>query len=169
VKKLAVFLFVSVLFMSTVFAQNKDNRPDRNNRKQEPQPSLQGVEPEVRGSPLEVTKVTIDGVLKLEKGIVAVASGDSVYYVPILNRYIGFIDGLKEGTKVSIEGSQIKDVIRPVKVTINGKSYDFPERGKRDNDNRFSQGRENFKQPRNLNDRRGHARPFGRSGGSCCR
>jgi len=151
VKKFAVFLFVSVLLAGTVFAQNKDNRQNRNDRKQ------------------EVAKVTIDGILKLEKGVVAVASGDSVYYVPILNRYIGFIDGLKEGTKVSVEGSQIKDVIRPVKVTINGKSYDFPEKGKRENDNRFSQGRDNFKQPRNLNDRGRQARPYGRSGGSCCR
>ena len=150
-KKFAVFLFVSVLLAGTVFAQNKDNRQNRNDRKQ------------------EVAKVTIDGILKLEKGVVAVASGDSVYYVPILNRYIGFIDGLKEGTKVSVEGSQIKDVIRPVKVTINGKSYDFPEKGKRENDNRFSQGRDNFKQPRNLNDRGRQARPYGRSGGSCCR
>ena len=150
-KKLAVFLFVSVLLAGTVFAQNKDNRSERNNRKQ------------------EVTKVTIDGVLKLEKGIVAVTSGDSVYLVPKLNRYIGFIDGLKEGTKVSVEGSQIKDVIRPVKVTINGKSYDFPEKGMRDNDNRFSQGRDNFRQPRNLNDRGKQARPFGRNRGNCCR
>jgi len=150
VKKIAVFLFISVLLAGTVFAQNKDNRSDRNNRKQ------------------EVTKVTIDGILKLEKGVIAVASGDSVYYVPILNRYIGFIDGLKEGTKVTVEGSQFNDVIRPVKVTINGKSYDFPERGKIDNDNRFSQGRDNFNQPRNLNDRGRQASPFNRNGGSCC-
>jgi len=151
VKKLAVFLFISVLFAGTVFAQNKDNRLGRNNRKQ------------------EVTNVTIEGILKLEKGIVAVSSGNSVYFVPVLNRYIGFIDGLKEGTKVSVEGSQIKDVIRPVKVTINGKSYDFPERGNRDNGNRFSQGREPSRQPRNLNDR-GRQMPFGRNGfGGCCR
>jgi hypothetical protein len=152
VKRLAFFLFISVLFAGTVFAQNKDNRQNRNDRRQ------------------EVTNVTIEGVLKLEKGIVAVASGDSVYYVPILSRYIGFIEGLKEGTKVSVEGSKINDFIRPVKVTINGKSYDFPEYGKRDNDNRFSQGRDNFRQPRNLNDRGRQARPFGRNGfGSCCR
>jgi hypothetical protein len=152
VKKLAVFLFISVLFTGTVFAQNRDKRLDRNDRKQ------------------EVTKVTIEGVLKLEKGVVAVTSGDSVYLVPRLNRYIGFIDGLKEGTKVSVEGSQIKDVIRPVKVTINGKSYDFPENGKRDADNRLSQRREDSGQPRNLNNRGRQARPFGRNGfGGCCR
>jgi len=147
VKKLAVFLFISVLFAGTVFAQNKDNRLNRDDRKQ------------------GAAKVTVEGILKLEKGVVAVASGDSVYYVPVLNRYIGFIDGLKEGTKVSVEGAQFKDVIQPVKVTINGKSYDFPEFGKRANDNRLSQGREPFKQPRNLNNRGKQARPFG----GCCR
>jgi len=152
VKRLVVFLFVSALFAGTVFAQNRDNRLNRNDRKQ------------------EFAKITVEGVLKLEKGIVAIASGDSVYYVPILNRYIGFIDGLKEGTEVSVEGSQFKDVIRPVKVTINGKSYDFPEFGNRDNDNRFSQRRDDFRQPRNLNNRRRQAIPFGRGDfGGCCR
>jgi len=151
VKKFAVFLFISVLLTGTVFAQNRDNRPNRTDRKQ------------------EVTKVSIEGLLKLEKGIVAVESGGSVYYVPKLNRYIGFIEGLKEGTKVSVEGSQFKDFIRPVKVVINGKSYDFPEYGSRDNNNRFSQGRDNFRQPRYLNDRGRQARPFGRNGlGRCC-
>jgi hypothetical protein len=152
VKKFAVFLFISVLLTGTVFAQNKGNRPNRSDRKQ------------------EVTKVTIEGLLKLEKGIVAVESGGSVYYVPKLNRYIGFIEGLKEGTKASVEGSQFKDIIRPVKVTINGKSYDFPEYGRRDNNNRFSQGRDNFRQPHYLNDRGRQTRPFGRNGfRGCCR
>jgi hypothetical protein len=170
VKKLAVFLFIIVLLAGTVFAQNRDNRPNRNDRNQGPQPSLKGVEPEVRGSPLDVTKVTIEGLLKLEKGIVAVESGGSVYYVPKLNRYIGFIEGLKEGTKVSVEGSQFNGFISPEKVTINGKSYDFPGYGSRDNDNRFSPGRNNFRQPRYLNNRGWQARPYGRNGfGGCCR
>ena len=152
VKRLAVFLFVFVLLAGTAFAQNRENRPDRNDRKS------------------EVTKVTVDGVLKLEKGIVSVASGDSVYYVPVLNRYIGFIDGLKEGAKVSVEGSRFKDFIRPVKVTISGKSYDFPEYGRRDNSNRLSQGPDDSRQPRNLSGRRRQVGPFGRSGfGGCCR
>jgi len=152
VKKFLVLIFISALFTGTVFAQNRDNRLNRNDRQ--------------RG----VSKVTIDGVLQLEKGVVAVASGDSIYYVPVLTRYIGFIDGLKEGTKVSVEGSQFNRVIRPVKVTINGKSYDFPEYGIRDNDSRFSQGRDNFRQPRNLNNRGRQNRPFGRNGfGDCCR
>jgi len=147
VKRLAVFLFISALFAGTVFAQSRENRTDRNDRKS------------------DVTKVTIEGVLKLEKGIVSVASGDSTYYVPMLTRYIGFIDGLKEGAQVSVEGSQIKDIIRPLKVTIGGKSYDFPEYGKRDIDNRFSQRPEDFRQPRNLSGRGRQSGPYG----SCCR
>lgn len=151
-KKILVLLFISALFTGTVFAQNRDNRLDRNDRQ--------------RGA----SKVTIEGVLQLEKGVVAVASGDSVYPVPVLTRYIGFIDGLKEGTKISVEGYQFNKFIRPVKVTINGKSYDFSEYGKRDNDSRFSQGRDDFRQPRNLNNRGKQNRPFGRNGfGDCCR
>jgi hypothetical protein len=119
VKNLVVFLLIFVLFAGTVFAQNRDTRPDRNDRQRAPE------------------KITVEGVLRLEKGVVAVASGDSVYYVPILTRYIGFIDGLKEGTKISIEGSQFRNFISPVKVTINEKTYDFPEFR---NIDRFSQG-----------------------------
>jgi len=112
--------------------------------------------------------MTVDGVLKLEKGLVAVANGDSVYYVPALNRYIGFIEGLKEGAKVSVEGVQFKDVIRPVKVKIDGKSYDFPEYGSRGGGRRFSQGRDDFKQPRSLYGRGMRGRSFGRGFGDCC-
>jgi len=107
VKKFTVFLFISVLLTGTVFAQNRDNRPNKNDRKQ------------------EVTKVSIEGLLKLEKGFVAVESGGSVYFVPKLNRYIGFITGLREGGKVSVEGYEFNNMIHPTKATIDGKSYDF--------------------------------------------
>ena len=92
--------------------------------------------------------IKVDGVLKLEKGFVAVESADNVYIVPILNRYIGFITDLREGAKVSVEGYEFRNAIRPVKVTIEGKSYDFmswdrqaPDAGKREfrpNNDRFA-------------------------------
>jgi hypothetical protein len=140
VKKLVVFILVSALFAGTVFAQNRDNRPDRNDRQRAP------------------VKVTVEGVLQLEKGVVAVASGDSIYLVPVLTRYIGFIEGLKEGAKISVEGSQFRNFIQPVKVTINGKSYDFPEFRNKDNNTRFPQG----DYPRRMQGRQ----PFSRGG--CC-
>jgi len=69
--------------------------------------------------------VKVEGTLKLEKGFVAVESGENVYLVPMLNRFIGFIGGLKEGAKVTIEGRGFNNMVQPVKVSIDGKDYDF--------------------------------------------
>ena len=101
-KRLAIFLFIAVLLAGSLYAQSRDTRQRENN------------------------SVTIDGILKLERGFVAVESGDTVYYVPTLNRYIGFIDELKEGAAVSVEGTGFRNFIQPAKVTIGDKSYDFP-------------------------------------------
>ena len=48
----------------------------------------------------EEAKVT--GELTLVKGFMAVKSGDTVYMAVGLNRYIGFIDSLKYGARVSL-------------------------------------------------------------------
>jgi hypothetical protein len=40
----------------------------------------------------------------LVNGMIAVQSGGKTYYVGGLNRLIGFIDGLKEGASVKLEG-----------------------------------------------------------------
>jgi len=87
-----------------------------------------GERPENRGErQREINPVTVSGVLKLERGLVAVESDAAdVYFVPLLNRYIGFITGLSEGTRVNIEGFQFRNFIHPEKLTINGRTYDFP-------------------------------------------
>jgi len=103
-KKIGLFLLIAVLFAGTVSAQTRNNRL----------------------SDSDIKPTTIEGTLQLEMGSVAVASGDSVYLVPFLTRYIGFIENLKEGQRVSVEGYTFRNVISPVKVTIAGKSYDFP-------------------------------------------
>ncbi|MDR0444494.1 MAG: hypothetical protein LBH44_13935 [Treponema sp.] len=100
-KRLCFFLIFTVLLTAMVSAQN------RNDRRRDIKP------------------VTIEGALQLERGAVAVASGETIYYVPLLTRYIGFIEGLKEGAKVSVEGYTFRNLLHPVKVTIDGKSYDF--------------------------------------------
>jgi hypothetical protein len=69
--------------------------------------------------------VKIEGTLQLHNGQFAVASGNNVYYVPMIGRYVGFIDGLKEGSNVSFEGYVSGNLLRPVKMTISGKSYDL--------------------------------------------
>ncbi|MCL2762242.1 MAG: hypothetical protein FWD36_03415 [Treponema sp.] len=70
--------------------------------------------------------ITVNGTLQLHNGAIAVADGSTVYVVPRLGRYIGFIDGLKEGNSVTIEGYVSQNLVHPSKVTIAGKSYDFP-------------------------------------------
>jgi len=108
-KRFSIFLLIAVFFAGSVFAQNAvQPAQERGNRQR------------------ENSTVTVEGTLKLERGFVAVESGDSVLAVPMLNRYIGFINGLKEGARVSIEGFRHRNNIQPVKVTIDGKSYDFP-------------------------------------------
>jgi hypothetical protein len=71
--------------------------------------------------------ITVTGTLQLQNGIIAVVNGNNVYYVPALERYIGFIEGLREGTQVSLEGyiAGNSNYVQPARITINGKSYDF--------------------------------------------
>jgi hypothetical protein len=102
-KKFIIFLFAAVLAVGTISAQDRNERQRVNSR----------------------TPQNIEGTLKLEKGFVAVQSGESVYYVPMLTRYIGFINGLKEDAKISIEGFLFRNIIHPLKVTVAEKSYDF--------------------------------------------
>ena len=69
--------------------------------------------------------VTVEGTLQLQNGKIAVATGNTFYFVPVLNQYIGFIEGLKEGARVSVLGFASGNIIQASQVTINGKSYDF--------------------------------------------
>ena len=76
--------------------------------------------------------VTLNGSLVIAQGSIAIKDGDTTYLVAGLARFVGFIDGLKEGAQVKIEGkavtspqdSKIK-LLRPAKMTLNGKEYDL--------------------------------------------
>jgi hypothetical protein len=74
--------------------------------------------------------VTIKGPLSLVNGQIAVKSAGTTYYVRGLQRLIGFVDGLKEGAEVTLEGYAIDIPIAPEykhflanKLTLNGKEY----------------------------------------------
>jgi hypothetical protein len=70
--------------------------------------------------------LTVSGTLQLQNGAIAVVNGGTAYYVPTLERFIGFIDGLKEGAQVSVEGyAAPNNYVQAVKLTIGGKSYDL--------------------------------------------
>ena len=103
-KRMVIFLLAGIFLTGTIFAQDRAERPERQR---------------------EVKAVTIDGTLKLEKGMIAVESGDSLFIIPVLNRYINFINGLKEGAKISVEGNAFRNFIMPKKITIDGNSYDL--------------------------------------------
>ena len=105
-KKTGLMIIITLAVISTVFSQN-ETRERRNPREE----------------------ITVEGTLQLHKGIIAVASGETIYMVPMLNRYIGFIEGLKEGNSISIEGFAYKNFLHPTKTIINGKTYDFPVMG----------------------------------------
>jgi hypothetical protein len=69
--------------------------------------------------------VIVEGTLQLQNGQIVVSSGNTVYYCPLIGRYVGFIDGLKEGSRVTIEGFAYGNMLQPIKLTTGGKSYDF--------------------------------------------
>jgi hypothetical protein len=96
-KKLGFIMVIACFAIGVVFAQNWNN----------PQP------------------ITIEGTLQLQSGQIAVSTGNSVYFVPELGHFAGFIDGLKEGTRVSVVGYVSGNFIQPVQLIINGKSYDL--------------------------------------------
>jgi len=100
-KKIVIILAVAFLAVGTLSAQVRGG----------------GV-----GSP---ESVKIEGTLQLHNGQFAVASGNNIYYVPRIGRYVGFIDSLKEGANVSFEGYVFGNFLQPVKMTISGKTYDL--------------------------------------------
>jgi len=101
-KKLGFLFFIVCLAIGTASAQNWNNG---------------------WGTPTQTISVT--GTLQLQNGVIAVVSGNTGYYVPSLTQYIGFIEGLREGAQVSIDGYVSGNYLQPTKVTISGRSYDF--------------------------------------------
>jgi hypothetical protein len=75
---------------------------------------------------------TIRGTLGLSGGRISVVSGNITYYVNGLSRFVGFIDGLKEGVQVSLDGYTTAPTIEgqnyrtfyPVTLNLNGKTYE---------------------------------------------
>jgi len=135
-KKLIIFLFAAVLITNTVFAEGIREQQPQQNQRQELQRYREKFQTlnerwrnfyseTERSRQREINTVTIEGTLKLERGIVAVDSGTSVHLVPMLNRYIGFISELKEGTFVTVTGYEFRNFLQPVKVAFEDKSYDF--------------------------------------------
>ena len=109
-----ILLVVLILgFVVLATAQDRETNRDRRN--------WQAPEP-----------VTISGSMVVVRGGPALKSGDVTYYVSGITRLIGFVDGLKEGAQVTVEGVVIPvprnedfKFIRASKLTLGGKTYDI--------------------------------------------
>ena len=76
--------------------------------------------------------VTVSGSMVVANGSPALKSGEITYIVRGIDRLVGFVDGLKEGAEVTIEGRSVSNprddnqkILRPAKLTINGKTYEM--------------------------------------------
>ena len=152
-KRKMIFIFLSIGLVTAVFAQGWDQRriiPDDGNRPDRPE----RLRPEQNRPAVEA--VTVSGSMIVAHGFPAVKSGDVTYIMSGINRLIGFVDGLKEGAQVTVEGSAFSlrheenvKFLRPLKLTLSGKIYDlsFPELGIR----RFNFDMRNMPRRHNMN------------------
>ena len=70
--------------------------------------------------------VRVQGTLQLLNGQIVLSSGGTtVYYVPVLIQYVGFIDGLREGAQVTVEGYTYGNLLQPTKFNVGGRDYDL--------------------------------------------
>ena len=111
-------LFAALIFGLSALAWTQTWGPGRN--------------PPNNPRPPIVETVTVSGSLVVAHGFPALKSGDATYIIRGINRLTGFIDGLKEGAEVTVEGNAVKNprdnklmVLQPIKLTLNGKSYDM--------------------------------------------
>jgi len=78
--------------------------------------------------------VTVEGKLALINGTIGIKSGTKTYYLPNLGRLAGFIDGVKEGSSVKVEGYEYPlagapeySTVMVTKLTVGGKDYDLSQ------------------------------------------
>ena len=97
--------------------------------------SAQGQDRNQRAMPAP-EDVTVSGALVVAHGMPAIKSGDVTYIVTGLNRLAGFVDGLREGAQVTIEGKAVTNrgdntlkLLRASKMTLSGRSYDLSPPG----------------------------------------
>jgi len=129
-----IILFFTLVFCAAALVVAQGNNccgPDRFSRGPHPyawgQNSPRNQTP--RPSP---ENVSVSGNLTIAQGMIAVVSGDTTWLVRGLNRYVGFIDGLKEGAQVTLEGYAISSprndkikLLQAQKMTLNGKDYEL--------------------------------------------
>ena len=130
-RRILLFFVLALDILTIVYAQGNPKWSHPNNP--------QFFRPENRAFSnvprLSPEKITISGELTIVRGSLAVKSGNTTYITMGLNRYIGFIDSLKDGASVSLEGNTLEGagyfqdgetkILVISKLTIGGKDYDL--------------------------------------------
>ncbi len=116
-KRIAIVCIVAVVAIGAVSAQAFAGRP-------------------MAAAAATAEPVTVEGKLSLVQGRPAVVVKDKTYFVRIPQYLYGFIDGLKEGAQVKLEGYEAEIPFAPSsfflaveKLTVGGKSYDLSQVG----------------------------------------
>ena len=114
-KRKILFVCLVIALAATASAQERE-RGERQGRTRRP----------------SAEAVTVSGSMIVAHGMPALRSGDDTYLVIGISRLAGFIDGLREGAQVSIEGramtSQRDGTLKylvPSKLTLGGRTYDL--------------------------------------------
>jgi hypothetical protein len=92
----------------------------------------QGYGMHVQAATIAFEKISLEGTLALIDTRVAIQKDGKTYFVMIPDRIFGFVDGLKEGANVKIEGYSreipgLKDnfVVHVDTLTVNGRTIDL--------------------------------------------
>jgi hypothetical protein len=118
-KRILIIALLMVSAAALVTAQGTDRRAPRS----------QGgkVMPQVSNE-----KITVTGNLTIANGMIAIKNDGVAWVIPGLFRYVGFIDGLKDGAQVTIEGTAMSKqadaktrVLMPLKLKMGNKEYEM--------------------------------------------
>ncbi|MCL2128550.1 MAG: hypothetical protein FWH38_09865 [Treponema sp.] len=129
-KRTVLFFTLAFCVLALASAQGNDRWGRRRNQGEPPRNSREQGSPRDFGRKAE--SASVSGDLTLVRGMAAVDSGGVTYIAGGLMRFAGFIDGLKEGAAVTLEGMALPlrkidnvKVLFVQKMTLNGKDYDL--------------------------------------------
>ena len=146
-KRTMLFLMLTFGVISLIAAQGF-NRMDQSHNRGKPD---QNAPDQPRHSAAKPEKVSVSGNLSIAKGMIAVKSDNVTYLIRGINRLIGFVDGLKEGAAVTVEGNSIsmqknenEKILLAEKLTFNGKDYELRSHSQRFMPDQRNRGRHNM-------------------------
>ena len=127
-----LFILLAVTLVATISAQPQPQPPGQGSSTNPQGDSRARGERQSRTDRLAAETVTVTGSMVVARGVPALKSGDVTYFVTGISRLIGFVDGLREGAQVTVEGRSMANprdetvkFLRVTKLTIGGKSYEI--------------------------------------------